>query len=139
MVDIIRIDGILFGRAWLDLDRSLAPLQLWEFTNDGKSVGIEWHSRDLVELSGGGQRLWVPMRVDSVTRIKDAAIKARITVDRDSAKLDPVLSDAMFRPDFPPAPQVQNRVGGQTHVTTVQPPKGATPLAPKHLAQRCRG
>jgi hypothetical protein len=130
VVDIIRFDGTLLGRAWLDLDRSLAPLQLWDFANDGKSVNSESHSRDLVELSSGGQRLWVPIHVDKVTRFKDAAIRARITVDKDSAKLDPVLSDTMFRPEFPAGTQVQNRVGNGTHVTMVRVPKVATPLAP---------
>jgi len=136
VVDIVRFDGTLYGRAWLDVDRSLAPLQLWQFTNDGKSVDIEWHSRDLVELSGGGQRLWVPIQVDRARRIKDAAIKARITVEKDSAELDPVLSDTMFRPEFPPGTQVQNRVGGQTHVTNVHAPKAATPLAATPLASQ---
>ncbi len=136
VVDIVRFDGTMYGRAWLDVDRSLAPLQIWDYANDGKSVISESHSSDLVELSSGGQRLWVPIHVDTVTRFKDGAVKARITVDRDSAKLDPVLSDNMFRPEFPPGTQVENRVGGQTHVTRVHAPKAATPLAGTPLASQ---
>jgi hypothetical protein len=135
VVDIIRSDGTMSARAWLDLDRSLALLRFWKFADDGKAVRTEWHSMDLIELSSAGQRLWMPMRVDTVTRLKDAAIKARITVDKGSAELNPVLSDTMFRPEFPPGTQVQNRVGGQTHVTTVGAPKAAKSLTPPPLVK----
>jgi hypothetical protein len=104
------------GRAWLDIERSLAPLKIETYDGDERKIDQEWHLTEYAQLNGNGQDFWCPMKVDITFRHGSALVKKQIIVEKDGTRVNPAISDASFRVDFPRFTVVHDSGTDTTHM-----------------------
>ncbi len=111
VVDRKRVNGTLLARAWLDVERSLAPVKFQRFEFDRPEVMMECHATDFVELAGNGRTIWLPMRVDeTIHHDGGVVLKKSTSVDRNATRINPKLSDESFRIEFPDGTMVDDEI-----------------------------
>jgi hypothetical protein len=119
------------ARAWLDAERSLAPLRLQRFDPEEKSLMGEWEMKDLVEMSGGGQKIWLPTQVTFRGSGRTEFKVSVYTAARTAIKVNPAVSDASFAIELPPGTEVHDAVSNTTFVIPGTPEREKPPvLAP---------
>jgi hypothetical protein len=115
------------ARLWLDVERSAMPIKVQLF-NRG-AVQFESRLEDLSELTGGGQTVWLPMRVVITTLVSSGGTITRvIKVDKNGTKINPTVSDGSFRIDFPSNTLVVDKVGGKRFFVGTQKRQVATEI-----------
>jgi len=132
VVDSCETDGTVVARAWLDVERSLAPLKVQTFDQRRKRVKSEWHAEDFVEISGGGQSIWFPTRVQMMYQ-GITVITRSISVDKNAIKVNPTISDTLFTIRFPKGTLVQDDVSKTTVTVGQQDQERKKPIEPIEL------
>ena len=119
VVDRRRVNDTLLARAWLDVERSLAPVKFQHFEFDRPEVLFECHSMD---VAGGGRTVWLPLRIDVALYQKGGiTIKKSVSIERNAIRINPKISDDLFQIDFPAGTLVQDEVLNKRYVVDGAP------------------
>jgi hypothetical protein len=95
--------------AWLDVERSLAPVKIQMFRKNGALVQ-EHYAEDFVEFFGGGRSVWLPMHVEINIYVGQEIVTRSISVDRAETSINPTISAASFQIEFPEGTRVHDEV-----------------------------
>jgi hypothetical protein len=123
---LARPDGrkILFGTAWIDVERDALPMKLLFYGRDG-SAAKTLEVQDATRLTGvDGVFLWIPTKLKMTAKFGSKRdVEQDIEVESAQTHLNPQLTDDMFVVQFPPATLVNDLVANRVFRVPGTPPE----------------